>query len=77
MHRSTHASILLWCCHADRHPGARERLTVELSAAVTGLLLKQLAYPEPNFTERVLEPLLNELTAALVAPSAGSAAANW
>jgi TetR/AcrR family transcriptional regulator, regulator of biofilm formation and stress response len=38
-----------------------------LTAAVTGLLLKQLAYPEPNFTARVLEPRLSELTAALVA----------
>ena len=37
-----------------------------LTAAVTGLLLKQLAYPEPNFTARVLEPLLNELTASLL-----------
>jgi DNA-binding transcriptional regulator YbjK len=41
-----------------------------LTAAVTGLLLKQLAYPEANFTARVLEPLLDELTAALVAPAA-------
>jgi AcrR family transcriptional regulator len=41
-----------------------------LTAAVTGLLLKQLAYPEPNFTTRVLEPLLEELTAALAAPAA-------
>jgi AcrR family transcriptional regulator len=41
-----------------------------LTAAVTGLLLKQLAYPEPNFTTRVLEPLLDELTASLVASTA-------
>jgi hypothetical protein len=32
--------------------------------------LKQLAYPEPNFTTRVLEPLLDELTASLVASTA-------
>lgn len=43
-----------------------------LTAAVTGLLLKQLAYPEPNFTARVLEPRLSELTAALVGPTAAS-----
>jgi TetR/AcrR family transcriptional regulator, regulator of biofilm formation and stress response len=41
-----------------------------LTAAVTGLLLKQLAYPEPDFAASVLEPLLGELTAALVAPTA-------
>jgi TetR/AcrR family transcriptional regulator, regulator of biofilm formation and stress response len=41
-----------------------------VTAAVTGLLLKQLAYPEPNFTTRVLEPLLDELTARLVASTA-------
>src|SRR5215208_4189542 len=38
-----------------------------LTAAVTGLLLKQLAYPEPRFAERVLEPLLAELVTGLVA----------
>jgi hypothetical protein len=37
-----------------------------LTAAVTGLLLKQLAYPVSNFTARVLEPLLQELVSALV-----------
>jgi AcrR family transcriptional regulator len=36
-----------------------------LTAAVTGLLLKQLAYPEPDFTTAVLEPLLLELVAGL------------
>ena len=38
-----------------------------LTAAVTGLLLKQLAYPEPRFAERVLEPLLAELVTGLAA----------
>ena len=37
-----------------------------LTAAITGLLLKQLAYPEPKFTARVLEPRLDELVTALV-----------
>jgi TetR/AcrR family transcriptional regulator, regulator of biofilm formation and stress response len=37
-----------------------------LTAAITGLLLKQLAYPARNFTAEVLEPLLDELITALV-----------
>ena len=48
----------------SRAPEAHAQL---LTAAVTGLLLKQLAYPESNFTARVLEPLLDELTESLVA----------
>jgi AcrR family transcriptional regulator len=36
-----------------------------LTAAVTGLLLKQLAYPEPDFTTDVLEPRLLELVVGL------------
>jgi DNA-binding transcriptional regulator YbjK len=47
----------------SRAPEAHAQL---FTAAVTGLLLKQLAYPEPNFTMRVLEPQLDELTASLV-----------
>ena len=37
-----------------------------LTAALTGLLLKQLAYPARNFTDEVLEPSLRELVSALV-----------
>jgi TetR/AcrR family transcriptional regulator, regulator of biofilm formation and stress response len=56
----------------SRDPEAHAQL---LTAAVTGLLLKQLAYPERDFTRKVLEPLLDELTASLVAPAAATAAA--
>jgi TetR/AcrR family transcriptional regulator, regulator of biofilm formation and stress response len=38
-----------------------------LTAAITGLLLKQLAYPVRNFTHETLEPLLRELVSGLVA----------
>ena len=48
----------------SKAPDAHAQL---LTAAVTGLLLKQLAYPEPRFAERVLEPLLAELVTGLVA----------
>jgi AcrR family transcriptional regulator len=44
-----------------------------LTAAITGLLLKQLAYPVSGFTENVLEPQLRELVSGLIAtsPAAG------
>jgi len=48
----------------SKAPDAHAQLLI---AAVTGLLLKQLAYPEPRFAERVLEPLLAELVTGLVA----------
>jgi AcrR family transcriptional regulator len=38
-----------------------------LAAAITGLLLKQLAYPVRRFTDEVLEPQLRELVDGLVA----------
>jgi AcrR family transcriptional regulator len=37
-----------------------------LTAAITGLLLKELAYPGRRFTDEVLEPLLRELVDGLV-----------
>jgi AcrR family transcriptional regulator len=40
-----------------------------LTAAITGLLLKQLAYPVRGFTNQVLEPLLRRLVASVVTAS--------
>jgi TetR/AcrR family transcriptional regulator, regulator of biofilm formation and stress response len=37
-----------------------------LTAAITGILLKQLAYPVRGFTDEVLQPQLQELVTALV-----------
>ncbi len=57
----------------SRSPDAHAEL---LTAAITGLLLKQLAYPVPNFAKGVLEPLLNELVVALVASGSATASSS-
>jgi AcrR family transcriptional regulator len=49
-----------------------------LTAAITGLMLKQLAYPARRFGPNVLEPLLRELVLALTrAPAPGALAWSW
>ena len=49
----------------SQNPDAHAQL---LTAAITGVLLKQLAFPVRNFTDAVLEPLLHELVTELVSP---------
>jgi AcrR family transcriptional regulator len=60
------ASVGMRAAGSDR-PEEHGRLLV---VAITGLLLKQLADPEPDFDSSVLRPQLRELVSALVGASA-------